>query len=113
MVKQFITMPALDVTPHNDLENEQPVPKWIRTQKRRPWHLPNPVVSTLIFLLPSFIVNRFRKTTPSRIHPTAYLDGLRGIAALFVYVAGTTNILFGFRDEQPLVREMNAKPPWP
>lgn len=91
MDKPFTTMSPLDVSPQTDLQDEQPVPKWIRDQKRRPWGSLSPIFATLLFLLPSFVVNRFRKTTASRLHPTAYLDGLRGVAALFVYVTGNSD----------------------
>ncbi|KAI1635115.1 acyltransferase [Biscogniauxia mediterranea] len=41
-----------------------------------------------IFLLPSFVQHRFtrdRRAGPEKLHPTAYLDGMRGLAALFVF----------------------------
>ncbi|KAI1500776.1 acyltransferase [Biscogniauxia marginata] len=41
-----------------------------------------------IFLLPSFVQHRFtrdRRSGPEKLHPTAYLDGMRGLAALFVF----------------------------
>lgn len=38
--------------------------------------------SWLLALLPSFLL--YRQTTPRKLHPTSYLDGLRGFAALFV-----------------------------
>jgi peptidoglycan/LPS O-acetylase OafA/YrhL len=41
----------------------------------------------LLFLLPSFIQNRITRTrTSRRIGPTAFLDGLRGIAAVIVFI---------------------------
>lgn len=47
--------------------------------------------SALVFLLPSFTVNLFRPNAKGRprprvLHPTAYLDGLRGVAAFIVYI---------------------------
>lgn len=41
----------------------------------------------LFFLLPSFIQHRIRPelAKPGRLHPTGYLDGMRGLAALFVF----------------------------
>lgn len=39
--------------------------------------------SFLIFLIPSFVY-LWRNDRPRKLHPTAYLDGLRGVAALFV-----------------------------
>lgn len=50
------------------------------------------VISTILFLLPSFVVEPLRNySSPSRpiapkpLGPTAWLDGLRGVAALTVY----------------------------
>lgn len=41
----------------------------------------------LLFFVPSFLQSRhFRdQIRPAKLHPTAYLDGMRGLAALFVY----------------------------
>ncbi|KFH40324.1 hypothetical protein ACRE_090070 [Hapsidospora chrysogenum ATCC 11550] len=41
----------------------------------------------LIFLLPSFLQGRHAREQirPAKLGPTAYLDGMRGLAALFVY----------------------------
>jgi peptidoglycan/LPS O-acetylase OafA/YrhL len=42
--------------------------------------------SMLFFLLPSFIQNTIQKPkVPRKIHKTSFLDGLRGLAALFVF----------------------------
>ncbi|KAF2667923.1 hypothetical protein BT63DRAFT_426772 [Microthyrium microscopicum] len=42
--------------------------------------------STLLFLLPSFIQKRIRKSDNVRkLHKTSFLDGVRGLAALFVF----------------------------
>lgn len=61
---------------HNILRNPQPY-----------------VISTILFLLPSFIVEPLRNyssssrpTPPKPLGPTAWLDGLRGVAALIVWV---------------------------
>lgn len=52
----------------------------------------------LIFLLPSFIQARYSPTEgdlrPRRTYPTGYLDGLRGLAALFVFFFHTTNTVY-------------------
>lgn len=45
------------------------------------------VISFAISLLPSFIVPIKSSHTPKKIHPTAWLDGLRGVCALFVVFA--------------------------
>ncbi|KAH6983531.1 acyltransferase family-domain-containing protein [Ilyonectria sp. MPI-CAGE-AT-0026] len=39
------------------------------------------------FCVPSFLQGRHmrEKIRPAKVHPTAYLDGMRGVAALFVY----------------------------
>jgi peptidoglycan/LPS O-acetylase OafA/YrhL len=40
-----------------------------------------------MFFLPSFLQGRCSRewTRPAKLHPTAYLDGMRGLAALFVF----------------------------
>ncbi|KAL1297989.1 hypothetical protein AAFC00_006496 [Neodothiora populina] len=45
------------------------------------------VSQTAFFLLPSFVQARLRprSSKPEKLHPTAYLDGMRGLAALFVF----------------------------
>jgi hypothetical protein len=51
-----------------------------------PWRLM--VIRALIFLVPSFLqpcITGEKKARPERLIPTAYLDGMRGLAALFVY----------------------------
>ncbi|KAI0179304.1 acyltransferase [Hypoxylon sp. FL1284] len=42
---------------------------------------------TCFFLLPSFLQHRGARDRfrPEKLHPTAYLDGMRGLAALFVF----------------------------
>lgn len=46
----------------------------------------------LFFLLPSFLQNRIRPRTtrPSRLRPTSWLDGLRGVASLIVFICHYT-----------------------
>lgn len=42
----------------------------------------------LLFLVPSFLVPHSQQSPrPRNLHPTSYLDGLRGVAALFVVLA--------------------------
>ncbi|KAI1389980.1 acyltransferase [Hypoxylon trugodes] len=45
------------------------------------------ILKTGIFLLPSFLHPRTARERfrPEKLHPTAYLDGMRGLAALFVF----------------------------
>lgn len=44
-------------------------------------------VRFLIFLIPSFLQGRIVRDTgrPAKLFPTSYLDGMRGLASLFVY----------------------------
>lgn len=46
------------------------------------------IFAFFFFLLPSFLQRRLRpdKFKPRRISPTSWLDGLRGVAAFFVYI---------------------------
>jgi peptidoglycan/LPS O-acetylase OafA/YrhL len=59
----------------------------------------------LVALLPSFIGNRIRpkphsnQASRKEIHPTAWLDGLRGFAALFVFFAHLQNPFHNQFDE--------------
>ncbi|RMZ87678.1 hypothetical protein DV736_g5095, partial [Chaetothyriales sp. CBS 134916] len=47
--------------------------------------LPIPVSSCLQVLLPSFLIpHNGRSSLPRQLHPSAWLDGLRGVAAFFV-----------------------------
>jgi len=50
-----------------------------------PWRLA--LLRLGIFLLPSFVQSRIsrERTRAEKLMPTAYLDGMRGLAALFVY----------------------------
>ncbi|KAI1380668.1 acyltransferase [Hypoxylon crocopeplum] len=45
------------------------------------------IIRTGIFLLPSFVHHRYTRERfrTEKLHPTAYLDGMRGLAALFVF----------------------------
>ena len=58
------------------------------------------------FLIPSFVQSRLsREHKAERIHPTAYLDGMRGLAAFVVFLChlsyGTWFITFGFGAGDP------------
>lgn len=72
------------------LTDEKFAHKWIRESKgllnSRFWVAVSPI---LLFLLPSFVTAHFRRgkpaTRPRPIRPTAYLDGVRGVAAFFVF----------------------------
>ncbi|KAK3985004.1 acyltransferase family-domain-containing protein [Cladorrhinum sp. PSN332] len=63
------------------------------------------VLRTVIFLLPSFLQPR-GGSVPPRLSPTAYLDGMRGLAALFVFFCHYTYtcyvIAHGYGYEPPL-----------
>lgn len=50
-----------------------------------PWRIM--LVRSAIFLVPSFLQGRHAREQirPAKLAPTAYLDGMRGLAALFVY----------------------------
>ncbi|KAJ4395808.1 hypothetical protein N0V93_000022 [Gnomoniopsis smithogilvyi] len=93
---------ARDVEEQLDSSGEKLLPSpWTQNNSsRRPLLLnnilrnPKPYfVSTVLFLLPSFVVEPIRTYTASsgsttrrpQLGPTAWLDGLRGIAALTVY----------------------------
>lgn len=62
------------------------------------------LVSTILFLLPSFVVEPLRNHSHStqyaaarpQLSPTAWLDGLRGIAALTVYIFHWSMLWFSF-----------------
>lgn len=69
-------------------EEKKPKPRWLFQQKTHPRPV-QMLTSAGLFLLPSFLVAPFRPGHPALYRttdrPTAYLDGLRGIAALIVY----------------------------
>lgn len=55
--------------------------------------------SILAALLPSFLRQPSSTSKPRRIHSTAYLDGLRGVASLFVVFAHYESTHFTFLDQ--------------
>lgn len=57
----------------------------------------------LVFLVPSFIQHRIWPSTykAPRIHPTSYLDGLRGVASLIVFFCHYTEHSLGWFTGQP------------
>lgn len=85
-----------DVTDHETEPPNDPEPKVAETTPAITWQM-NPTFSIsinvpevhrlskpfLLFLLPGFLHSRSNKP-PRRLYPTSYLDGLRGVAALFV-----------------------------
>jgi len=44
------------------------------------------LLSCLLSLVPSFVHRHQPSAKPTKLHPTAYLDGLRGVAAFFVFI---------------------------
>ncbi|KAF2432121.1 acyltransferase [Tothia fuscella] len=76
-----------------DAETERRFPSWqwtdtikphIRTFRASSWRAI--LCRSTFALLPSFIQNRFRtEHKPDKLFPTSYLDGMRGLAALFVF----------------------------
>lgn len=74
-------------------EHEDLQPRWALAPTRPYSRIVNISVSIIIFLLPSFVASWFWPSTaasrPRQLHPTAYLDGLRGVAALIVYFSHT------------------------
>jgi peptidoglycan/LPS O-acetylase OafA/YrhL len=55
------------------------------------------ILTFLLFLVPSFIQNKFTRTrTNRRISPTSFLDGLRGIAAVIVFIHHDTDFSANF-----------------
>lgn len=74
---------------------EKPIPQWARdplqqvsSRLQRHW-----ISSLLLFFLPSFVSSYFRPNSSTArtkpLHETAYLDGLRGVAAFVVYLHHT------------------------
>ncbi|KAL9057600.1 MAG: hypothetical protein Q9162_002215 [Coniocarpon cinnabarinum] len=65
------------------------------------------IVRFLYLLVPSFISSRFSRDSgrTEKLHPTAYLDGMRGLAAFVVFLChlsyGTWFITFGFGQGNP------------
>lgn len=74
------------------LQNEEkPRPKWLFPNRQKANSRALCILKSIgLFLLPSFLVAPFRPSHPALYRtsprPTAYLDGLRGVAALIVYI---------------------------
>ncbi|KAI8301966.1 hypothetical protein K4K61_008364 [Colletotrichum sp. SAR11_59] len=75
-----------------DLEVRFAIPRWstlargvVGYVRAVPWRVT--LIRSLIFLLPSFVQSRFTRewSRPEKLFPTSYLDGMRGLAALFVF----------------------------
>ncbi|KAH7326043.1 acyltransferase family-domain-containing protein [Stachybotrys elegans] len=74
---------------HIDLENRFGLPKWaafmsVPVVRSAPWRVVNRL---LVFMIPSFLQGRHAREQirPAKLAPTAYLDGMRGLAALIVF----------------------------
>lgn len=106
---------------------EKQLPRWARDpfEQVSSRNLPN-WTSFAFALLPSFVTSYFRPDStarPKRLHDTAYLDGLRGVAAFIVYLHHT-HILYSFDSlygygavaganhilQLPFIRLLNAGP---
>lgn len=95
---QFVTektSPSSD-SPLSSRPDEKGYMRWIRTSRLSGLllQLKALAIPFLLFLLPSFISSHIRrgKSAPSRPRsltprPTAYLDGIRGVAAFFVFLS--------------------------
>ncbi|KAG7112629.1 O-acetyltransferase PaAT-1 like protein [Verticillium longisporum] len=77
---------------HADIEVRFRVPGWKSltrsgTSYVRSIHWRVVILRMAIFLLPSFVQSRFTRpqTRTDKLMPTSYLDGMRGLAALFVF----------------------------
>ncbi|KAI0012476.1 acyltransferase [Xylariaceae sp. FL0662B] len=75
-----------------DVEKRFPTVRWAATAKSsckglRLSSWSSLLLRTGIFLLPSFLHHRFvhKPQRTEKLYPTAYLDGMRGLAALFVF----------------------------
>lgn len=90
-----------------DLESRFSTQQWITTARAycstlRFSSCGSTIKRTAVFLLPSFIQSRLSRdrVRNDKIGPTAYLDGMRGLAALFVffchYLYGTFKIAEGW-----------------
>ncbi|KAK1688823.1 acyltransferase [Colletotrichum godetiae] len=75
-----------------DLEVRFAIPRWstvargvVGYARAVPWRVT--VIRGLIFLLPSFVQSRFTRERgrTDKLFPTSHLDGMRGLAALFVF----------------------------
>ncbi|GAB7354011.1 hypothetical protein MBLNU459_g4601t1 [Dothideomycetes sp. NU459] len=73
-----------EVAFNNDTHSRTPKLRWTKAGSVSLLYLR----STLFFLLPTFVQSRVRPSPPGSskpLHPTAFLDGMRGLAALFVF----------------------------
>ncbi|KAJ4393816.1 hypothetical protein N0V93_003031 [Gnomoniopsis smithogilvyi] len=72
---------------------EKQLPRWAREPFQQVSSRSLPKWTTVaLFLLPSFVSSYFRPSTAAKtkpLHDTAYLDGIRGIAAFIVYLHHT------------------------
>lgn len=76
-----------------DIDSHFKIPKWVPIINApliylRAIHWRVLTVRFLFFLIPSFLQGRpalDQQIRPAKLSPTAYLDGMRGLAALFVY----------------------------
>jgi hypothetical protein len=75
-----------------DLDHRFAIPKWTNIARNSvgylravPWRLT--FIRAAIFMVPSFLQHRTSRDRlrAERLAPTAYLDGMRGLAALFVF----------------------------
>lgn len=69
-------------------EKPRAKPRWARSPATWPLRIFYSIPSLIFLLLPSFLINYYRPSAamkPSSLHPTSYLDGLRGIAAFITY----------------------------
>lgn len=75
-----------------DPECSDEKPRWFTDSRNRSFSTVTTIIaSTSLFLLPSFALRFLKRNEKTRSrspapHPTAYLDGLRGVAAFAVYV---------------------------
>lgn len=74
---------------------------WVNKKVTRPTSWPRRI---LLALLPSFFPRLLRSSefTPRRLTPTSWLNGLRGVAALFVYINHYTGgkLQYAYGDHQ-------------
>ncbi|KAI2620351.1 acyltransferase [Hypomontagnella submonticulosa] len=75
-----------------DLDDRFSTIQWAATAKTycnvlRLSSLSTAILKTGVFLIPSFLHHRYTRERfrTEKLHPTAYLDGMRGLAALFVF----------------------------
>lgn len=78
----------------SDMDNTSPGPFTTEALRKSTIYLSKSSLSQtakrlLIFLLPTFLQHHFCPPSPkslSKLHPTAWLDGMRGFAALMVFL---------------------------